>query len=278
MRLSRLLIPVTALCVITSLAQEAKPAPKLPVVKSGDMPLYPAMPRMARVQGDVQLRVTTDGSAVASVTVESGQPMLAKAALENVRTWKFEPHEPTSFPVQFSYHLEEELVTHKCDPEIPDNGKVVLNLPRWVEITSHVRIPDCDEPVDPSRVFLSRCEVDGAPVPCEKLEISIKSGGHSTAPTRFKESEQKQGFLVPEDFQSQKDFDVSVETERGKFTLPKLNIGFLKGEWHVGVDHAPFKEGTPVSYDAQKAPLSVHCIGFIVFEGEPGIVASTRCD
>jgi TonB family protein len=248
------------------------------VVKSGDMPLYPPLPRVARIQGDVHLRITTDGAAVASVTVESGQPMLAKAAQENVKTWKFEPHEPTSFPALFSYHLEEELVTHLCDPDVPDNGTVVLKLPREVDITSHARIPDCEQPIDPSRVFLTACEMDGAPVPCEKLEISLKSSLRSVVPIRFKESEQKQGFLVPEDFQSQENFDVSVETGRGKFTVAKLNIGFLKGEWHVGIDHAPFKEGTPVSDQALKAPPGIRCIGFVVFEGEPGVVTYTKCD
>ncbi len=273
----RPLVVILGLCVALS-EQNAPPAQKLPVVKSGDMPLYPSLPRVARIQGDVNLRITTDGTAVASVTVESGQPMLAKAAQENVKTWKFEPHEPTSFPVLFSYHLEEERVTHLCDPDVPDNGTVVLKLPREVDITSHARIPDCEEPIDPSRVFFSRCEMDGAPVPCEKFAIRLKSNGRSVAPIRFKESELKQGFIVPEDFQSQENFDVSVQTERGKFTVSKLNIGFLKGEWHVGIDHAPFQEGTPISYDALKAPPSVHCIGFVVFEGEPGVVTYTKCD
>lgn len=281
----RSLVVILGLCVALS-AQNTPPAQKLPVVKSGDMPLYPPLPRIARIQGDVQLRITTDGTAVASVAVESGQVMLAKAAQENVKTWKFEPHEPTSFPVLFSYHLEEELVTHLCDPDIPDNGTVVLKLPREVDITSHARIPDCEQPIDPSRVFLTGCEIDGAPVPCEKLEILLKSNGPSVVPTRFKESEHKQGFIVPEDFRSQENFDVSVQTGQGKFTVSKLNIGFLKGDWHVGIDHAPFKEGTPISYDALKAPSSdalkapssFRCIGFVVFEGEPGVVTYIKCD
>lgn len=260
------------------LAQDAQPTQKLPVVKSGDMPFYPPLLRIAQVEGEVDLRVTTDGLGVVSVTSEYGNLLLAKAAQDNVRTWKFEKHDPTSFSTVFSYHIVKELVTYSCDPDVPDNGTVVLKLPATVDITSHLRIRDCPEPIDPSRVFFSRCEMDGAPVSCEKFTIRLRSNDRSAAPTRFKESEQKQGFVVPEDFQSQENFDVSVETGRGRFTVSKLNIGFLKGEWHVGIDHAPFKEGTPVSYDARKAPRSVGCIGYVVFEGEPGIVTYTKCD
>jgi hypothetical protein len=273
----QVLIVILGLCATLS-AQDAQPTQKLPVVKSGDMPFYPPLLRIAQVEGEVDLRVTTDGSGVVSVTSEYGNLLLAKAAQDNVRTWKFEKHDPTSFSTVFFYHLNEEMVTYSCDPDVPDNGTVILKLPAAVDITSHLRIRDCHEPIDPSRVFFNRCEMDGAPVPCEKFSIRLKSNGRSVAPIRFKESEQKQGFLVPEDFQSQENFDVSVETGRGKFTVAKLNIGFLKGEWRVGIDHAPFKEGTPVSDDALKAPPGVHCIGFVVFEGEPGVVTYTMCN
>jgi len=102
------------------------------VVKSGDMPFYPQLPRVAQIEGDVRLRITTDGSAVKSVTVESGQPMLARAALDNVKSWKFHTHQPISFSTVFSYHLAKELVTYSCDPDIPDNGTVFLSSPpRW---------------------------------------------------------------------------------------------------------------------------------------------------
>jgi|SRR5580692_1120515 hypothetical protein len=276
----RILVVILGLCTILP-AQNAPAVPKLPEVKSGDMPFYPSLLRIAQVEGEVDLRVTTDGSGVVSITSDYGNLLLVKAAEDNVRTWKFEKHDPTSFATVFFYHLNKEMVTYSCDPDEPDNGTVILKLPGAVDITSHLRIRDCPEPaepIDPSRVFFSRCEMDGAPVPCEKFAIRLKSNRRSVAPTWFKKSEQKQGFVVPEDFQSQENFDVSVETGRGKFAVAKLNIGFLKGEWHVGIDHAPFKEGTPVSDDALKAPPGLHCIGYVVFEGEPGVVTYTKCN
>jgi hypothetical protein len=242
------------------------------------MPFYPALPKMALIEGEVHLRVTTDGSAVASVTVESGQPMLARAAQDNVKTWKFEHHEPTSFLTVFSYHL---LTEFKCDPDKPNNGDVHLELPTEVEITASTTLRDayCDpteglDLTEPLRVFLTVCEVDGISVPCDKLTIRLQSGNLTVTPKRFKESEKKQGFVVPAEFRSLKAFDVSVDTGHGSLLFTDQNIAFLKGYWRVGIDHAPFKESTPV----YGAAATVPCVGFIHFEwGEPEVVAWAPC-
>ena len=106
---SWLLVGILGLCPALSLAQDVRPAAKLPVVKSGDMPFYPPLLRTAQVEGEVDLRVTTDGSSVVSATSDYGNLLLVKAAQDNVRTWKFEPREPTSFSTVFSYHLVKEL-------------------------------------------------------------------------------------------------------------------------------------------------------------------------
>jgi TonB family protein len=229
----------------------------------------------ARIQGDVHLRVTTDGSGIASVVLESGQPMLAKAAQDNVRTWKFKPHDPTSFSTLFAYRLRAEP---NCKTDKSGNGEVHLNLPTQVEIITNPRAA-CYDPNDeldlsePLRVFLTGCEVDGSPVPCDGLTIRLYSGSLAITPTRFKESK-SEGFVVPKEFRSLKTFGASVESGSGGFVLSNQDIGFLKGKWHVGIDHAPFKEGTPI-YDV---PADLRCAGFIVFAwGEPGVTASAPC-
>jgi TonB family protein len=239
---------ILSVCVAASAAQIADSPHKLPMLKSGEMPFYPQTANMARIQGDVHLRVTTDGSAVASVVVESGQPMLAKAAQDNVRTWKFEPHEPTSFSTLFAYHLRAEP---KCDTDKSGNGEIHLMLPIQVEITTNVRgaCYDPDDELDlsaPLRVFLVGCEIDGSSAPCDKLTFRLYTRNLNVTPTRFKESENKQGFVVPKEFRALKKFNVRIETGNGSFDLVNENIGFLKGKWHVGIDHAPFKEGTPI--------------------------------
>lgn len=55
-------------------------------------PKYPVLARQARVQGDVLLDaiLDTDGR-IAEVSVVSGHPLLIPAALECVKSWRFEP-------------------------------------------------------------------------------------------------------------------------------------------------------------------------------------------
>jgi TonB family protein len=275
MRRNSWLAGILSICAAVSVAQVVEPPQKLPVVKSAEMPFYPTLANAARIQGEVHVRVTTDGSGVASVVVESGQPMLARAAQDNVRTWKFEPHEPTSFTTLFAYHL---LAEPNCKTDKSGNGEVHLNLPTQVEITTNPRgaCYDPDDELDlsePLRVFLTGCEVDGSTVPCERLTIRLSSGSLVVTPARFKEAK-REGFVVPQEFRTMKKFSVRIETASGDFTVANEDIGFLKGKWHVGIDHAPFKEETPI----YNAAATLRCAGFIVYEwGEPGVTVSAPC-
>lgn len=110
---------------------------ELPVVIAASVPLYPRTPLIAHIFGTVRIRVTTDGSAVSSMNSESGPPMLVKAAKENIQTWQFEKHKPTTFFVTFQYRLED---TATCRFE---NGTVTLHLPSQVEISAP-GIQTCD--------------------------------------------------------------------------------------------------------------------------------------
>jgi hypothetical protein len=62
--------------------------------------------RQARIQGEVRVRFTTDGESVISADAETGHDLLRKAAEQNVRTWKFAPHEPGTFIVTFRYKFQ----------------------------------------------------------------------------------------------------------------------------------------------------------------------------
>jgi hypothetical protein len=63
--------------------------------------------------------------------------MLVQAAKDNVKTWQFEPHTPTSFEVTFHYKL---LLPSKCDSECncdsTEKESVLLELPTKVEVSS----------------------------------------------------------------------------------------------------------------------------------------------
>jgi hypothetical protein len=77
----------------------------LPKVIRHAQPAYPPLARQTRVQGDVRIKVTTDGESVRGAETIEGPPLLSKAAEDNVRTWKFAPHSPASFIVTFRYKL-----------------------------------------------------------------------------------------------------------------------------------------------------------------------------
>ena len=56
-------------------------------------PEYPEEARQARIQGTVilQVRIDKEGNVV-NLELISGHPMLAPAAIEAVRQWKYRPH------------------------------------------------------------------------------------------------------------------------------------------------------------------------------------------
>ncbi len=102
----------------------------LPVVVTASVPFYPPAARVAHIEGTVRLLITTDGKKVSAVTVQSGPPMLATAAEENVRAWQFKEHKPATFDTRFQYKL---LSESECDM---DDGVVTLHLPTEVQVTA----------------------------------------------------------------------------------------------------------------------------------------------
>ena len=64
-------------------------------------PNYPPLARQARIQGTVLLQavIGRDGS-IENLRVVSGHPMLAPAAIEAVRQWRYRPYTLNGTPVQ----------------------------------------------------------------------------------------------------------------------------------------------------------------------------------
>jgi TonB family protein len=75
----------------------------LPKVVQHSEPIYPPLARQTRIQGDVRVKVSTDGESVSNAEAEAGHPLLQGAAVDNVKTWKFVPHTPGVFHVMFRY-------------------------------------------------------------------------------------------------------------------------------------------------------------------------------
>jgi len=72
----------------------------------------------AGIQGAVQLRVTTDGYSVTKIDAESGNPFLVRAAIDNLRTWRYANHTPRTFDVTYSYQLLDGIVEFLKDPGV----------------------------------------------------------------------------------------------------------------------------------------------------------------
>jgi TonB family protein len=91
---------------------------------------YPAAARNAGIQGTVVLRVVTSYSgAVEEVTVVSGDPVLAQAAAEAVKQWKYKPYmvdgSPTEMETQVSinFHLKASPAPPPPPPPAPPLGE-----------------------------------------------------------------------------------------------------------------------------------------------------------
>jgi Ca-activated chloride channel homolog len=64
-------------------------------------PTYPPLAKQARIQGEVVLRAVVDKTGtISSLRVVSGHPMLAPAAIEAVKQWKYKPYLLNGTPVE----------------------------------------------------------------------------------------------------------------------------------------------------------------------------------
>jgi len=70
-------------------------------------PVYPPLARQARIQGTVILKVQISNSGdVEKLQLISGHPMLAPAAIEAVKQWKFDPAMKDGKPVAVQISVE----------------------------------------------------------------------------------------------------------------------------------------------------------------------------
>lgn len=75
-------------------------------MREGDLirkvqPTYPPLARSARIQGTVVLQaVISKEGAIENLKVVTGHPMLAPAAIEAVRQWRYRPYVLNNDPVE----------------------------------------------------------------------------------------------------------------------------------------------------------------------------------
>jgi protein TonB len=70
-------------------------------------PNYPPLARQARIQGQVllQAEISKDGS-IQNLRLISGHPMLAPAAIEAVKQWKYKPYLLNGEPVEVETQVQ----------------------------------------------------------------------------------------------------------------------------------------------------------------------------
>lgn len=90
-------VAVLLLLTVTAFAQAVTRIPPDDAAKhliKGPQPKYPELAEAARIQGNVILQIRIDESGTASVLrLVQGHPMLAPAAIEAVKAWKYQPFE-----------------------------------------------------------------------------------------------------------------------------------------------------------------------------------------
>ncbi len=83
----------------------------------------------------------------ASVPFYPRVPMLARAAKENMETWQFEQHTPTSFEATFRYKLLPSECDAQCSCDSVEKGTILLRLPDEVEVSAK-ELMICDAAVE----------------------------------------------------------------------------------------------------------------------------------
>jgi len=128
--MARLLIAAVVLwnlLVPIGFAQEASPTGTQVQASTLQMiqkvaPIYPPLARQARIQGTVVLRIIINKSGeVRDVSVISGHPMLAPAAVDAVRQWRYQPYEVDGQSVEVETDIQ---VNFKLAENPPPAGTV----------------------------------------------------------------------------------------------------------------------------------------------------------
>lgn len=121
------------------------------VVKKVD-PVYPPLARQARIQGSVILQVKINKSGdVENVQLFSGHPMLAPAAIDALRQWKYKPYLLNGEPVE----VETRVTVNFTLPEKRPVKGVVGDMPGGIPPGGGMA-PALDDANHPRRVRVSQ--------------------------------------------------------------------------------------------------------------------------
>ena len=126
-------ILIAILVAVPHISGQGNDALRYPYLVHGDLPVYPTLAKTARITGDVQVRVIVDKGEVVGTETISGHPLLVSAAIDNIKSWKFDRDVRVTFATTFIYRLDGESEETK---EQRFNPKLELELPSLAKITA----------------------------------------------------------------------------------------------------------------------------------------------
>lgn len=117
-------------CILAATCISASTTNDSPVL-GADMPLYPALARTAKITGKVEVQVVTgaDGKVI-SAQVKNGHPLLSRAVLENVKTWRFSG--PSERTITYEFRIEERK--ENVFDDYYRYGKIIFQPPNSVAV------------------------------------------------------------------------------------------------------------------------------------------------
>ena len=132
-RIIKLLGFVVAVFCITTAAQTE------PTLVTVNMPKYPPLACQARVAGEVKLTFTlpANGTQPTKIEVVSGHPMLKWAAIDNVKTWKFE----NPYAVDRKYETTFRYRLSGVEVPLPKSATVTFESFQQVDLVTDVPQP-----------------------------------------------------------------------------------------------------------------------------------------
>ena len=142
-------------CVLSLAAAQVSPSQRVRVSQGVEQgliltkvdPIYPPLARRARIQGTVILKVVINKSGdVENMQLFSGHPMLAPAALDAVRQWKYQPYLLNGGPVE----VETTVMVNFTLPEMRSSQGVVGDAPGGIPPDAPSALGS-NMPVDPGR-------------------------------------------------------------------------------------------------------------------------------
>ncbi len=116
-----------AILFLTVSPQSPHSPPRFPVhIESLD---YPSLAVQARIVGDVVVMAEVDSEGRVHVTIpKSGHQLLAQAAAENLRKWRFQTGENQELEITYHFQINDK-------PAVKPFSGYVLDLPDSVTIT-----------------------------------------------------------------------------------------------------------------------------------------------